>query len=35
MRLDDSIARADWGWAPRYSLDDMTSEMLAALGEGK
>lgn len=29
--LDDSAARADWGWLPRYGLAEMTREMLAAL----
>jgi nucleoside-diphosphate-sugar epimerase len=29
--IDDSRARADWGWAPRFHLDAMTEDMLAAL----
>lgn len=29
--LDDSAARADWGWQPRYGLAEMTREMLTAL----
>ena len=29
--LDDSAARADWGWAPRYDLAAMTEDMLARL----
>ncbi len=29
--LDDSAARADWGWAPRYDLEAMTEDMLARL----
>ncbi|HIJ90439.1 MAG: NAD-dependent epimerase/dehydratase family protein [Desulfobulbaceae bacterium] len=29
--LDDSAARADWGWQPRFGLAEMTAEMLAAL----
>ncbi|KAF1685096.1 NAD-dependent epimerase [Pseudoxanthomonas broegbernensis] len=29
--LDDSQARADWGWAPRYDLDAMVGDMLAHL----
>ena len=33
MRLDDSRAREDWGWAPRYTLEDMTKEMLDVLSE--
>jgi len=30
-QMDDSVARAEWGWEPRYGLADMTSEMLAQL----
>jgi nucleoside-diphosphate-sugar epimerase len=26
--IDDSCARADWGWAPRYDLAAMTTDML-------
>jgi len=26
--LDDSVARADWGWAPRYDLDAMTADLV-------
>jgi nucleoside-diphosphate-sugar epimerase len=26
--LDDSAARRDWGWAPRFDLDAMTADML-------
>jgi nucleoside-diphosphate-sugar epimerase len=29
--IDDSAARRDWGWAPRYGLDDMVGEMIGAL----
>jgi nucleoside-diphosphate-sugar epimerase len=29
--LDDSAAREDWDWQPRYGLAEMTGEMLAAL----
>jgi nucleoside-diphosphate-sugar epimerase len=29
--IDDSAARADWGWKPRYGLREMVPEMLAAL----
>lgn len=32
-RLDDSAAREDWGWSPRYGLEEMTAEMLARLDE--
>lgn len=27
-RIDDSAARADWGWAPRYDLAAMVADML-------
>lgn len=30
-KIDDSDARADWGWAPKYDLDTMTAEMLEML----
>lgn len=30
-RLDDSAAREEWGWAPRFSLAATTADMLAAL----
>lgn len=26
--LDDSAARADWGWAPRFDLDAMTADLV-------
>ncbi len=29
--IDDSVARRDWNWAPRYKLDDMVEDMLANL----
>lgn len=31
--LDDSAARADWGWDPRFDLDAMTTDMLKRLQE--
>jgi len=31
--LDDSEARQDWGWAPRYDLEAMTRDMLTRLQE--
>jgi len=31
--LDDSRARKDWGWNPKFDLDSMTKDMLQALGE--
>ena len=30
--LDDSAAREEWGWRPRYDLDAMVDDMLANLG---
>lgn len=29
--IDDSLARRDWGWAPRYDLPTMVADMLAEL----
>ena len=29
--LDDSVARAEWGWRPTYDLDAMVDDMLANL----
>jgi len=26
--IDDSVAKADWGWAPKYSLETMTKDMI-------
>jgi nucleoside-diphosphate-sugar epimerase len=31
--IDDSAARADWGWAPAYDLAGMTRDMIAQLRE--
>ena len=31
--LDDSAARAEWGWNPKYDLAKMTVDMLAKLKE--
>ncbi|MBK5252162.1 MAG: L-threonine 3-dehydrogenase [Peptostreptococcaceae bacterium] len=30
-RLDDSVARNEWGWKPEYNLDSMTVDMLEKL----
>lgn len=30
-RIDDSAARAEWGWRPEYDVERMTDAMLAAL----
>jgi nucleoside-diphosphate-sugar epimerase len=32
MSIDDSAARADWGWRPRYDLDALVSAMLEGVG---
>jgi nucleoside-diphosphate-sugar epimerase len=29
--LDDSVARAEWGWEPQYGLESMTLDMLDCL----
>ncbi|MBQ9309671.1 MAG: NAD-dependent epimerase/dehydratase family protein [Bacteroidales bacterium] len=31
--MDDSCARAEWGWKPSYDLDGMTADMIAHLRE--
>ena len=31
QRIDDSVARADWGWRPQYDLRAMVAEMLQQL----
>jgi hypothetical protein len=31
--IDDSLARADWGWKPRFDLRAMTHDMLVSLQE--
>ena len=30
-RMDDSCARAEWGWAPRFDLETMTKDMIVNL----
>ena len=32
--IDDSEARADWGWEHKHDLEEMTRIMLENLGEG-
>lgn len=32
-RLDDSAAREEWGWSPRYDMETMTADMLERLRE--
>ena len=31
--LDDSAARAEWGWKPEYDIAKMTADMLEKLSE--
>ena len=31
--IDDSFAKRDWGWQPKFDLDSTTSEMLRNLGQ--
>ncbi|MBP8808443.1 MAG: NAD-dependent epimerase/dehydratase family protein [Kofleriaceae bacterium] len=31
--LDDTCARRDWGWAPRYTLDQMTEDLVPKIRE--
>lgn len=31
QKIDDSLAREDWGWRPAYTLDKMTKEMILEL----
>ena len=32
-RLDDTCAREEWGWQPKWNLDDMTDDMLSHIRE--
>ena len=34
-RLDDSAARSEWGWKPKWDLPSMTKDMLRAVEETK
>ena len=34
-RIDDSVAREEWGWKPEYDLAAMTAEMIAHLPQRK
>ena len=29
--MDDTCARQEWDWSPRYGLDEMTKDMLSQL----
>jgi nucleoside-diphosphate-sugar epimerase len=31
-RMDDSCARAEWGWNPKYNLQTMTADMVKVIG---
>jgi nucleoside-diphosphate-sugar epimerase len=31
--LDDTAAREEWGWNPKFTLDEMTKDMLEVLGK--
>jgi nucleoside-diphosphate-sugar epimerase len=31
--MDDSCARQEWGWNPKWKLDNMTVDMLKVIGE--
>ena len=30
-KMDDSCARAEWGWCPQYDLEKMTDDMILNL----
>lgn len=32
-KMDDSCAREEWGWNPKYNLEGMTDDMLKVIGE--
>jgi len=32
-KMDDSCARAEWGWKPEWDLPAMTRDMLRVIGE--
>jgi nucleoside-diphosphate-sugar epimerase len=34
-RMDDSCAREEWGWSPKYDLANMAGDMLTVLGKRK
>jgi nucleoside-diphosphate-sugar epimerase len=31
--IDDSVARNDWGWKPKYDLESLVKEMIDNLGK--
>ena len=34
MRFDDTAARTDWGWSPRFDLDMLADDFLGELIDG-
>ena len=32
-KMDDTAAREEWGWDPKYDLEAMTDDMLKVIGE--
>jgi nucleoside-diphosphate-sugar epimerase len=32
-KMDDSCARAEWGWNPKWDMESMIDDMLAAIGK--
>jgi nucleoside-diphosphate-sugar epimerase len=32
-KMDDSCAREEWGWNPKWNLQNMTVDMLKVIGE--
>ncbi len=32
-KMDDSCAREEWGWYPKFDLEAMTDDMLKVIGE--
>ncbi len=32
-KMDDTCARQEWGWNPKYNLEGMTDDMLKVIGE--
>jgi len=32
-KMDDTCAREEWGWDPRFGLEEMTNDMLKVIGE--
>ena len=32
-KMDDTAARQEWGWDPKWNLETMTDDMLKVIGE--